>query len=111
MRQFSKVLSANRALDHHAWVRLLTGEVFRAYAWAGETLWNQGALTRAEIDLGLECRPYGTADEAVAFLSSNGVSNAEKVPLLAARWSLDPGAIDRNQNWPRPGIAGELNPF
>ncbi len=32
--------SANRPVNHHAWVRAESGQVRRAYAWAGETLWN-----------------------------------------------------------------------
>jgi hypothetical protein len=102
---------ANRALNHHAWARLLTGEVFRAYAWAGETLWNQGALTRAEIELGLECRPYGEERPAHPLFNELRIGNTEKVSLLAARWSLDPATIDTALDWPRPGVAGELSQF
>ena len=36
---------AERVLHHHAWVRVENGVVKRAYAWAGETVWNQGAKT------------------------------------------------------------------
>ena len=32
--------SVNRALNHHAWVWMKDRDVRRAYAWAGETLWN-----------------------------------------------------------------------
>jgi len=103
--------SANRALNHHAWARLLTGEVFRAYAWTGETLWNQGALTRAEIELGFDCRAYGEREDGLPPLHDTFVGNTEKVPLLAARWSLDPATIDTALDWPQSGIAGELNQF
>jgi len=101
--------SANRALNHHAWARLLTGEVFRAYAWANETLWNQGALTRAETELGLDCRPYGERERNHSLFNDVRIGNTEKVSLLAARWSLDPAMIDTALDWPRPGVAGELN--
>lgn len=117
LRELSKQLgelqffSANRVLGHHAWARLLTGEVFRAYAWAGGTLWNQGTLTRAELDLGLECRPYGAPDDDELFDLDHLMDNVERVPLLAARWSIDPATIDTTRHWPRPGIAGELNRF
>lgn len=103
--------SASRALNHHAWARLLTGEVFRAYAWAGETLWNQGSLTRAEIELGLDCRPYGEHSEDQSFLDEARYENSQRVPSLAARWSIDPATIDTGIEWPRPGIAGELSQF
>lgn len=36
--------SADRVLNHHAWAWLREGNVVRAYAWAGETLWSQGGL-------------------------------------------------------------------
>jgi hypothetical protein len=101
--------SANRALNHHAWARLLTGEVFRAYAWTGETLWNQGALTRAEIELGFDCREYGDRRDGHSPINDTCGGNTEKVPLLAARWSLDPATIDTAFDWPQSGIAGELN--
>lgn len=103
--------AANRALDLHAWARLLSGEVFRAYAWAGATIWTQGELTRAELDLGMECRGYGDPAGADAPSRSGEakLSNAEKVSLLAARWSIDPASIDLGRHWPRPGVAGHLS--
>ncbi len=103
--------SANRALNHHAWARLLTGEVFRAYAWAGETLWNQGALTRAEIELGLHCHPYGEHRTGHPHFNELRTGNTEKVPLLAGRWSLDPATIDTALDSPQTGLTGELNQF
>ena len=98
--------SVNRAVNHHAWVRAGDGRVQRAYAWAGETLWNQGTITRAEIDLKLRCFAY--AESAIASAYSNKEPhhlNAYKVNLLAARWSIDPNAVDENV---LPGISGEL---
>jgi hypothetical protein len=44
--------SIHRAVNHHAWVQAEHGVVQRAYAWSGRTLWNQGRVTRAEIELG-----------------------------------------------------------
>jgi hypothetical protein len=101
---------AHRALDHHAWARLLSGDVFRAYAWTGQTAWNQGALTRAELDLFMRCHEYGEVPETdLSDELDHHLSNVEKVPLLAARWSIDPGSIDLARNWSRPGVAGELS--
>lgn len=103
--------AANRALSHHAWARLLSGEVFRAYAWADETLWTQGELTRAELDLGLTCTEYGEGrPNALTSGNDHRFANVEKVPLLAARWSIDPASIDLGRHWPRPGIAGQFSP-
>jgi hypothetical protein len=95
----------NRVLQHHAWVRAQRGKIVRAYAWAGRTLWQQGKLTSAEKDLGLKCFDYAST-EPVPFGQTDAISsNLEKIPMLAARWSLDPAQArffeaDR-------GIAGE----
>ncbi len=82
---------ANGISRHHGWARMDEGCVTRAYAWAGETVWNQGAKTLPEIELGLKCFAYGENPAA----TENAEANAKKVPLLAARWSLDPAAINR----------------
>ena len=74
---------------HHAWARLDEGCVTRAYAWAGETVWHQGRQTVAEIQLGLKCFPYG-ASVGAREMSEAAAWNVEKIPLLAARWSVDP---------------------
>ena len=102
--------AANLALNHHAWARLLSGDVFRAYAWAGETLWTQGELTRAELDLKIECLTYGE-NSTSDFLTGHDprLTNAEKVPLLAARWSIDPTSIDVSRRWPKAGITGRFS--
>jgi len=89
---------AEKFSRHHAWARLDDGCVTRAYAWSGETIWNQGAKTMPEIELGLRCYAYGdvSATKEVAEM------NFEKVTALAARWSIDPAVLHRAS-----GIAGE----
>lgn len=81
---------------HHAWVRMDEGCVTRAYAWAGETIWNQGAATLAEKGLGMKCSGYGEdADTGFWTTKENAVTNVEKIPRLAARWSLNPEMFHR----------------
>jgi hypothetical protein len=101
--------SANRVLGHHAWIQFASGRVVRAYAWAGRTLWNQGAKTRAELDLGVRCFQYfESPDRTSSFGQSDVVIlNTEKVPSLAARWSIDPADIDERAFEHAFGIAGE----
>ena len=77
----------------------------RAYAWAGETVWNQGAKTMPEAGLGLKCFAYG--DHSAT--NEAAEANSEKVSLLAARWSFDPAAIDENLLDQASGRAGELS--
>src|SRR5437762_2576019 len=87
--------SLNRVLQHHAWIKADTGKVVRAYVWAGQTLWQQGRETQAEKDLNLKCFGYGEAVERASFTATDAAgANVDKVPLLAARWSLDPARIE-----------------
>jgi len=102
--------SVNRAVHHHAWVLAEAGAVHRAYAWAGRTLWSQGRKTRAEFDLGLKCYDYGEGEDRVEFGRVDpAVVNTERLPLLAARWSLDPTSIDARMLKENQGIAGRLS--
>jgi hypothetical protein len=100
--------SANRVVNYHAWIRADGGRIVRGYAWAGETLWNQGARTQAEIDLGLKCFDYGEEAVLSAGSSESHQANAEKINFLAARWSLDPTSIDHTMLPADYGIAGDF---
>jgi len=99
---------SSRVLQDHAWVCANRGQVIRAYAWAGRTLWKQGLRTAAEKELELKCFGYTDTAER-SFFSDHDIigSNVEKVPLLAARWSLDPACIDERFLKTERGIAGE----
>ena len=100
--------SASRIVHHHAWVKADKGRIVRAYAWAGKTLWSQGPFTSAEKELELKCFDYLEKAEAVAFGQPDPASlNVDKVPLLAARWSIDPGRLDARFLQLERGIAGE----
>jgi hypothetical protein len=100
--------SCNRALNYHSWALLDKGEVFRAYAWAGETIWNQGQITAAERDLKMQCFDYGF-EPANFSLRENLGSNCEKVYRLASRWSVDPAAIPEEVWQSRRGIVGQFS--
>jgi hypothetical protein len=104
-----QLFSANRSVHHHAWVLASYGSILRAYAWAGRTLWNQGRLTRAERELQIRCFSYTDEPESNLFSSNDtAAANTEKLPLLAARWSLDPAGIDAQCLRQSHGVAGEL---
>ncbi|MEY4918756.1 MAG: hypothetical protein RL616_2669 [Verrucomicrobiota bacterium] len=94
---------ASRLLRHHAWARLDDGCVTRAYAWTGETVWNQGNETLPENEVGLKTFAYG--DNTATF--GDAEINFGKVPRLAARWSLDPAEVKLHSNRQATGIAGE----
>jgi hypothetical protein len=102
--------SANRVVNHHAWVHMQGGRVVRGYAWAGKTIWNQGAKTTAETELGLRCFEYAQAPEATAYLQRDPLGqNTDRVSMLARRWSIDPAAVDVRRLRESPGITGELS--
>lgn len=102
--------SVNRHLRHHAWARVENGRVHRAYAWAGKTLWNQGKMTGDEMELGLRCFDYATVVRPSQFGQTDPVQrNSERLSLLAARWSMDPAAINPRLLGAAPGIVGELS--
>jgi hypothetical protein len=96
----------NRAVSHHGWVKLDTGKVIRGYIWAGETLWNQGAVTGAEGELRLRSLPY---EDSKAFLglSEALATNTERVNRLAGAWSIDPTLIEAGALEAK-GISGDL---
>lgn len=93
---------AEKFSRHHAWARLDDGFVTRAYAWAGETVWQQGIETLPEIEIGVKIFGYGDASATL-----EAEDNFEKVAALAARWSLDPAEVKLNSFRQSIGIAGE----
>jgi hypothetical protein len=103
---------ADTVQRHHAWVRVENGVVARAYTWANETLWNQGPKTLAEIELNMKCFNYGEDREVVdSTTEASTAANVEKVPALAARWSLDPASVHDDGRIPADGITGKPSPF
>lgn len=100
--------SANRASHHHAWVKAQNGQIERAYAWAGVTLWLQGSSTRAETQLALNWLDYGESSPENASEPQEMMAvNVEKVPLLAACWGLDPASVQEHFPLNEHGIAGK----
>jgi hypothetical protein len=98
---------ADPVLHHHAWVRVEAGRVVRAYAWGGSTLWNQGLKTSTEIELGVKCLAYDAEFDSSIFGGQDWPAlNVEKVPQIAARWSLDPATVGGRILTQVHGIAG-----
>ena len=98
----------NRPVSFHGWAKLDAGRVQRAYVWAGETLWHQGAATEAERDLKMRCLPYLECADALGLAERELLAaNTEKILRLAASWSLDPTSIEA-ASLDAKGIAGDL---
>ena len=103
-----QLFHADRILHHHAWARAENGNITRAYAWAGETIWNQGTKTPAEIELSMKCFGYGEEPNADSWAAVEWTAaNVGKVPLLATRWSLDPARVNERARKHADGIASE----
>jgi hypothetical protein len=117
LRQLSRKLghvqyfSVNRILNYHAWALLDDAQVFRGYAWAGETLWNQGQVTAAEKELDMACYGYGENIVTNFFQKELPVPNSEKITQLAGRWSIDPTTIGDVALQRERGIVGSVAHF
>jgi hypothetical protein len=62
------------------------------------------------MDLGLKCPDYDYPTQlSLDKIESPDAmaANSEKIPALAARWSLDPAEIDERFLEHEPGISGE----
>jgi len=101
--------SLNRVVGHHAWARFESGRAIRGYAWAGETLWNQGVQTWGERKLGLKCFDYFETSRPHFAELEQVRANAEKILPLAAIWSVDPTSVDDTTMSDALGIAGDLS--
>jgi hypothetical protein len=93
----------NRVVNHHAWAIVDSGDVFRAYAWADEVLWNQGVMTAAERELKMVCSAYGAVSPRG---SEDPARNCEKLTRLAAEWSVDPAMVAEEVAEGESGIVG-----
>lgn len=94
---------AEKFSRHHAWARLDDGCVTRGYAWTGETVWDQGNKTQPEAAVGVKTFSYGEPGGTIL----DAEMNFEKVPQLAARWSLDPADVKLDSSRQSIGLAGE----
>lgn len=103
--------STHPALGHHAWAMAHEGHVVRAYAWAGETLWNQGNPTPAERDLRMYFAEYGEKAESLNDEARDAATaNTEKVARLASAWSIDPGLVEARLDSNRRSVVGNPMP-
>ncbi|MSR67130.1 MAG: hypothetical protein EXS24_07140 [Pedosphaera sp.] len=100
------------AFGHHAWGNAVLGRIQRGYAWSDGCLWNQGKVTAAENDLGLDLSPVGRTLEELTFVErQNLADNTARLQQLASRWSVSPVHLQELPANIRAGIAGELNPI
>ena len=103
----AQFFSFNRALGHHAWAWARGGGIVRAFAWTGQTVWIEGEPTPAEKALQLRTPGYGEAPRRFAHGVDPLLSNLDRVPILAARWSLEPVSVHQQQPH-AVGVSGEF---
>lgn len=103
--------SMNRLFSHHSWVLAEGGSIRRGYCWAGQTVWNQGVPTRAELSLNMTTYDYGRGPERGLFSYADPLgATTDKVTALAARWSVDPTTVDMRRLRGSRGITGLFSP-
>lgn len=103
----AQFFSFNRVLGHHGWAWARGGGIVRAFAWTGKVSWNEGEQTPAERTYRMRCPGYIDPTPQTALAREAVLSNLDKVPLLAARWSVDPVSV--HQQVPHGiGVAGEF---
>ena len=74
-------------------------------------MWNQGKITPEESVLGMECHKYGDSIEGLDFQQVGRLNNnTANISQLAARWSLNPAALNSEIFTKSVGITGELFP-
>lgn len=81
--------STHRVVDLSCWVKYTNGALIRSFYYVGdqgEIIWNKGALTKEEQEIGLRPSSFDLKeyDENTIYPSE------EVVDELAAKWSVDP---------------------
>jgi hypothetical protein len=101
----------NQALGLHIWARARKGRLVRGYGWFGQkgfTLWDEGAKTKEERDLGFEfSHPHGVTDGQPSNQNGSGPDEGW-VMQLAYLWSIDPMTLDGQLKEPVMGLLGSV---
>jgi hypothetical protein len=94
----AQYFGTHRDVELHMWARARNGRLLRGYGWLGEkglTLWDEGAPTKGERDLGLRSAGAQAPDEATLM-------------QLACLWSIDPTSLNEHFKEPMTGLLGEV---
>jgi len=102
-----QMFSASSVLNEHAWAKIDSLRVVRGFSWSGQTRWNQGNVTPEEQRLAMECPDYSVNGEDSDWQTRERMgNNLHKLPLLAARWSIDPVELELVPSARAAGMAG-----
>ncbi len=93
----AQYFATHRVVDLQAWAKAEQGVLVRHFAWLGESgqvLANDGPQTREEKGLGFPNLSGMTLEEAAEAMVGRKTPSEEDVMRVAARWSLDPNALE-----------------
>jgi hypothetical protein len=95
----------------HIWARARKGRLVRGYGWLGQkslTLWDEGAQTKEERDLGFRFRDGGSITTEPGRSQSVSHPDEDCVAQLACLWSIDPTSLGQQFKEPVMGLLGGL---
>jgi len=101
----------HRDVELHLWARARQSLLVRAYGWLGEkslTLWEEGAPTKEERDLGFRFSDGRSPAVEIAQNKNVTLPNEAGVMQLACLWSIDPTTLDEQFKEPLMGLLGNV---
>jgi len=112
-RQFgdAQYFCTQQDLDLHVWGRARKGRLHRGYGWLGQnglTLWDEGAQTKEELDLGFRFSDGRSPTVEQIENEKVTVPDEDGVMQLASLWSIDPTTLDEQFREPLPGLLGTV---
>lgn len=115
-RHFDEVqyFGTHRVVEYHAWALARAGRIVRAYAYVGErgeTLWDVGARTAGEIELGVKFfneRSPEAKDEKYFERTDLTYPGEEYVMQIAGKWSINPQELEEMGLPESSGFVGRL---
>ena len=87
------------------------GRLVRGYGWLGQkslTLWDEGAQTKEECDLGFRFHAGGSITTEPGRSQSVAHPDEDCVAQLACLWSIDPTSLDQQFKEPVMGLLGGM---
>jgi hypothetical protein len=111
-RQFGDVqyFATHQDVELHLWARARKGRLVRGYGWLGEKgllLWDEGALTKEERDLGFRFSDGQLSASPQSPGALPDLPDESCVLQLACLWSIDPTTLDHEHMGSVMGLVGQ----
>jgi hypothetical protein len=112
-RQFgdAQYFCTHRDVGLHMWARARKGRLVRGFGWLGQkrlTLWDEGAQTKEERDLGFQFGDEHSITVEQTQNKSASLPDEGCVMQLAYLWSIDPTTLDGQFKEPVLGLLGTV---